>query len=595
VIARSLGFGAILLALAATAAAQDAPRLRIVSASGPVSSPHKVYFGGSEAFYAVPEPADGDPAALHPSRAVGGVEWWAFRTFDMRESHPRVADRAGQEVGHRKPRGGQWGDAPRPFLCPREMRATWSSGRYLIRAAHPDLGTVDLPLTVASLLLVGHDAKISATSYEASFFVSLADPDLSGPDVPVDVRVLDRAGRTLDRIPGARLVRRGLAHRSPRRIRLSSRLPAPADIEANEASREGRLHVEEDARLRLAFGDRVFEFPLPLEEGPLVRKNDSSSTGREGDGLVSSRKLERGGGRNKPDRLPARSAKPRSGPGHGRAGTPVSGSSDGPMQIISSSGRRRRVKVWMGETAVFAARLRPRGPEDLFRPVRWLRDVHWTLTRLTPPDGKDPDAISRGVGSSMLGRMSPRGLWGDPPSLFQAPKHVEGAWRPGMHVLRAERTGSPPAEMRVDLASFEIIRVDAELREGFYAAALSFRLEDPTEMRKLVPLVVQIVNGRGEILDYVRGVGLTRVTSRRHVLESSRVILSSRVALPNRTRYEERDPARRPPPGTPCVLRVTPGSRLRVVLDGTVFEYPLPLVVSEVIAGGSPTDPRQGR
>jgi hypothetical protein len=588
-ICRSLIVGALMVLLAGSTSAQDGPRLRIITGSGPVANPHKMYFGGFEVLYAVPASALDE--ALHPSRALRDVEWWAYRTFDMRASHPRAADKAGQEIAHRKPRSGQWGGAPRPFVCPDDLLHRLSSGRYLIRAVHPKFGRAEFEITLASLLLVGHDPSISADSYEVSFFISLADPDLTGPDLAIDLRIIGRDGHTLDRQPGARLVRKGVAYRSPRRIRLSSRVPPPESVEADAAAQVGPLHIMPDSSLRLAFGDRVFEFPLPLEIGPLVRRNDATSTGREGDVREGGSLVDRLRKRNKNGKN-ARNGSP-TARGHGR--TPTGDRGGKPMQIVSTAGPARRVKVWMGESPVFAARLRPTGPGDLFGHSVWLRDVFWTLTRYSTPLGREPDAIARGVGSLVVGRLYPKGLWGDPPSVFNCPRDVQGSWKPARYILRADRRGSPPAEVRVDVASFTVINVNAELRAGFYTAALQFRLEDPSETRDRVPLVVQIVSGRGEIVDYVRGVSLVRVRSNRSTLDSSRVIMSSQVARPNRTRYEETDPKKRPVPGTPCVLLARPGCQLRVVLGGTVFTYPLPLIVSEVIAGGTHTDPRMGR
>jgi hypothetical protein len=267
---------------------------------------------------------------------------------------------------------------------------------------------------------------------------------------------------------------------------------------------------------------------------------------------------------------------------------------DPEIEIVSNAGRGRRLKVWMGEPVAFAARKRPTGIDDVFRPTRWLRDVYWTLVRTSVPR-KPPHAIIPGSKSAEVGRTGPPGLWGDPPSIFRCPDDVLGNWKPGRYILTAARPGGASAAVRVDLAALEIVDVNADLTPRKYAASMRFQLTDPSETRNRLPIAVRIVSSAGEVRDEIRGVALSRDLSRRHTFRTGRIYVSTSVKTPCRVRYGDDGEAEKAA-NEPPILRVLPDSMLLIRLDGAAFRYPLPLTIEQVWVGRSgATDQPAGR
>jgi hypothetical protein len=569
---RHLGVVVLLAALAGATAARGAPRLRIVTADGPVDSPHKVFFGSSNAFYAVPAGPDGQVPPFRPEHALTGVDWRLYRSDDLRNSRNASTFHPGRTVRHRRaPEHLWWGRAAIPFICPDDLAGPLSSGRYVLRASHPVHGEDTLHLTVASILLIAYADEHTPTGFSAGFRIALVDPDLTTPTVRVDIETVGPGGRRLDGLRRVDLVRAGRGYLSPGRVRISSRVSPPTD--ERSGSRDRLLHIAEGGSLRISLDRRVFDFPVPLEEGLLVRRQATVVPGHEGRRPPVSDPAKRREAAGRTRRLPP--LDPSVPPGT-------------PFDIASSAGRGRRIKVWVGEPIAFAARPRPRDPGDLFEPTRWLCDVLWTLTALSPAPDETARCISPGTNRRVVARVGPEGLWGDEASLFRYPNDLKTPWKPGRYVLRAERASGDSAEVGLDVASFEVVEVRALIRKEKYEAAIRLKLTDPSEIRRAIPVAVEIVSSAGDLLDYVRGARLALDTARPGIYHSQKLLLSSRVRRPCRARYEEQDPAKALKLSmTKHVLQVLRNSHLRITLDGVVFSYPLPLSVYEIVVPGS--------
>jgi hypothetical protein len=573
-VGRLLGLLVLLAALASAAAGQGASRLRIVTSKGPVDSPFRVFFGSAHAFYAVAAGGDQLAPDFRPAHALDGVDWRLHRLDDMRNVRDAATHHPGREIRHRKaPEQRQWGRPGPPFILPTDLVAPLSSGRYVLRATHPIHGEDTLALTVVSILLIGYADEHTAGAYAAGFRIAVVDPDLTEPTTPMVVETVDKNGRRLDGLTGVRLARSGRVYLSPKRIRISSSAPRPGPARRGREPRDPRrhtLHIQRDGSLRLTFGRRVFEFPLPLAEGPLVLSRSTVIPGRE----ARHRPVSEGrfGGNERPTR-------PRVPPPLHPDTPPKT-----PFDIVTSAGRGRRIKVWVGEPIAFAARARPRGPADLFEPTRWLRDVLWTLTRVSTPLDTSSVCIIPGTQRVEMARVGPEGLWGDPAALFRYPNDLATPWTPGRYLLRAERASGVAAEIRLDVAALEFVDVRARLGRARYRAALRLRLTDPSETRNVIPVRVEIVSEAGDVMDYLRGVLLARDQVRPGIFRSQKLLVDSRVKAPCCARYEETDPMRAIKLSTtPHVLKIHPSSSLRVTLDGVVFSFPMPLMVYETL------------
>jgi hypothetical protein len=122
--------------------------------------------------------------------------------------------------------------------------------------------------------------------------------------------------------------------------------------------------------------------------------------------------------------------------------------------------------------------------------------------------------------------------------------------------------------IKIVLARFEYTDLRTEHTKHAYEARFKLRLTDVTEARKVVPVKVRIENAEGVRIDSL-ATRMTPVAARAGVYETPRpIVLSSRARTPT-----EKRPADQPP----GPLKILPGTRLVLVLDGNKFPYPIPL------------------
>jgi hypothetical protein len=254
------------------------------------------------------------------------------------------------------------------------------------------------------------------------------------------------------------------------------------------------------------------------------------------------------------------------------------------LEIVSSRGPKREVKLYSGEVLVFRVREARHGIDAVFGSNAWLDGVTFTL-RSHPAVKQDAIAIAKGRNAGVVRDQKPsEALWGDPPSVFRmevgrksnADAELEP---PGRYLLTASKPGYVAATVIVHLAAFEIVDIDADLTERQYVASFSVRLEDPDEPGKPIPLLVESLDADGRVIDLRRDIALSLLKERRGEFRSTRRVRLSSLAIESfeeRLRRRDDDPL---PPEFFDVrpLRISEGGSIRLSMRNLHAVYPVPL------------------
>ena len=221
------------------------------------------------------------------------------------------------------------------------------------------------------------------------------------------------------------------------------------------------------------------------------------------------------------------------------------------LAIVSRLGSGPRIRVFNREALLlFAAE---KGKED----GTLLTGVTFTLYDHDGNPEVDEDV-------RMLWETERR--WGDPPSHAELP--LEDRRLPvGRYRLSARKAGWEPAQIDLIVARFRYFGLAADHEDDSYKASIRLRIEDPTEKRKAVKVRILVLSADGTLIDEGHST-LLPVAHREGVFEGGTVKISSKRKTPNREL---------PSSMRKGILKVTPGCRLALELNGVRFTYPIPL------------------
>lgn len=244
------------------------------------------------------------------------------------------------------------------------------------------------------------------------------------------------------------------------------------------------------------------------------------------------------------------------------------------MELVSRHGRRAEVKIYSGEALKFRAREVSRGLSSIFESGQFLHGVTFTL-REWPRVKQDAVAMIKGANRRIVRKEGPGlELWGMPPSTFSI-----GARGAGRYLLTATKPGYKPAQVVIHCARFVLNVEKGVLTDRHYRCEVSVELEDPSEKSKPIPLLIEVLDEKGSVIDSRDDVRLVPVTAREGLFKSNRIIRFSSMsaeAFRERLKRAPRDPL---PAGFFELksLRLVERGSIRISFRNLHAVYPLPL------------------